>query len=1158
MARKAKKKFRFNAGVSFAKEDRKHAELLAEELKSQGKSVFYDKDYTAEIWGESGSKFEEIYGHQCEYVIPLVSKNYLNSDYARHEFQAARKAEKKRGTTVILPIRLDDSSLVGLTEDRPYLAIDEYSIEQMAAFFAEKCGQTQTENKNSGKSHRTESLLDSKTRKAFGILASSRMLLTSDHFETLFPEVEWNRALASLRRKGFLKLEGRLVHVDEKKQAIVLKHESDQEAFRKLWLEKLEPLRHYMDMALSLSLMYLEVGDVRQAAQVLADVANGTHVGHWNGSYILSLESLASPKLSRRIGADLRIQVLHALGKCLSHANRFDEAKRWLNKAIKVAKRKNDAVWLGQIFLTIGVAHFNDGDRKRAIGWYEKAREHADKTGDHLLAGRALGNLAELKRDESPFQAKELLKQSINRKKTAGDKLGEVIGLFQLGNIEATNGSPERAIPIYEKALAKRAAFEEGDDEALLLNNLGLAHSECGRNAKAASLFKKSAKLANELGHDETERMALRGQAMSSFNLKRFQDVIDVANRLIELNGESFKLDDQLTALHGSGVSKILLGEMETGRKSIQSALRLARKHNEVDWVTRCIADLSREVTDGKFQAPDPSKLRASARREARNGNVAIAATVWLDIAYIGTETGAEVSDVDYAFEEALGLANQLDGSDDRLIAQLDQLQKWLWLKRRYDESIQMLTRIEQVCDSFEALNCRNHRATLLLDLGRKDEAEALLASIVAELKEDETTEMLQVVLGNYAECLRRMDRFSESEQVFERVIAIAIRIGDAGHEIFARHNQALAVQHSGDFEKAKDLFTKCRDRAQRRRLWGEYVRACEALATLAFDKGDIKLALGRYERAMKEAKKHGKSDSLIRSALNYARCKLSQGKPKKGLAALSKCESDFQDKPDAHLYYFTLGQLCEETQELERAISFFKTARQIADVVGDLEFASDCSSHIASIHEYQSQLSDSIAEINKALNREIAADQKLLLLNQRLEAELQRDSEKAAQATYDEAKAIESTIDDLEFSDIDLTFAKHSWKGKYDDKLQAMKIWANAFDQVFIIETEADESDGEVPPEDDEESLYSTVIGPIISYAARPPNNPTPEKFEQLLTETREWLANELGSPKSKSTERWVELILSPFEMVKAILPVANSPRGVVRAVDAYLQSLE
>ena len=1158
MAKKANKKFRFKAGVSFAKEDRKDAEKLVEELKAQGTSVFYDKDYVAEIWGEGGLKFEEIYGEQCEYVIPLVSQNYLNSDYARHEFQAARKAEKKRGKTVILPVRLDGSSLVGLTEDRPYLAIDEYSIEQIAAMFAERCGSAQSEDKSSSKPPRAESLLDSKTRKAFEILASSRMLLTTDHFEALFPEVNWKKAYTTLRQKGYLKLEGRLVHVDKKQQRIVLQHDSDQEAFRKLWLEKLEPLRHYMDMALCLSLMYLEVGDIKQSAQVLADVANGTNVGHWNGAYILSLESLASSKLSRRLGADLRIQVLHALGKCLSHASRFGEAKQWLNKAIQTAKRKKDAVWLGQISLTIGVAHFHDGDRKQAVRWYEKARDHADKTGDHLLAGRALGNLAELKREESPFQAKELLKESINRKKAAGDSLGEVIGIFQLGNIEATNGAPEKAIPIYEKALAKRNAFEEGDDEALLLNNLGLAHSECGRNAKAASFFKKSASLANELGYEETERLALRGQAMASFNLKRFQVVVDVSNRLIELNKEHFDLGDELTALHGRGVSMILLGDIASGRKSIQSALRLARRNEEIDWVTRCIADLSRKVTDGSFGVPDLVKLRNSARREARNDNIVIAATIWLDIAHVRSETGFKKSDVDDAFEEALDLVSKLKGSDDELVSQLEQLQKWLWVKRRYDESIQMLERIETVCDSFEALNCRNHRATLLLDLGRMDEAERLLFGITEALEEDETPEMLQIVLCNYAECLRRIGRLPESEQVFERAIAIAIQIQDARHEIFARHNQALAVQHSGDYEKAKELFIKCRDRAQRRKLWGEYVRAWEALATLAFDVGDIKLALSRYERAMKEAKKHGKSDSLIRSALNYARCKLWQGKPKKGLIALSKCESEFRDEPDAHLYYFTLGELCEETQELERAALYFETAKKIAGKFGDQQYASNCSSHIAGILEHQGRLSGSIAEINKALKLEVSVEQKLLLLNQRLETELQRDNEKAAQATYDEAKLIESTIDDIDVSDIDLTLANHSWKGDYDDRLQAMKIWTNTFGQVIGIEFDSGDFDDDDELKGGGESLYSVVIGPIISYASRPPNNPTLEEFDKLLFETREWLASEMGSPKSKQTGRCVDLILSPFDMVKAILPVANSPRGVIRAIDTHLESLE
>ena len=50
---------------------------------------------------------------------------------------------------------------------------------------------------------------------------------------------------------------------------------------------------------------------------------------------------------------------------------------------------------------------------------------------------------------------------------------------------------------------------------------------------------------------------------------------------------------------------------------------------------------------------------------------------------------------------------------------------------------------------------------------------------------------------------------------------------------------------------------------------------------------------------------------------------------------------------------------------------------------------------------------------------------------------------------------------------------------------------------------------------------------------------------------------ADEIGASKSRETQRNIDLLLSPFETVKVILPVANSPYRVAQAIEDYLLTL-
>ncbi|HMF36865.1 MAG TPA: hypothetical protein VKF17_09510, partial [Isosphaeraceae bacterium] len=54
--------YEYDVALSFAGEERRYAETLAEILRAAGLSVFYDKHHEVTLWGKDQREFERIYG----------------------------------------------------------------------------------------------------------------------------------------------------------------------------------------------------------------------------------------------------------------------------------------------------------------------------------------------------------------------------------------------------------------------------------------------------------------------------------------------------------------------------------------------------------------------------------------------------------------------------------------------------------------------------------------------------------------------------------------------------------------------------------------------------------------------------------------------------------------------------------------------------------------------------------------------------------------------------------------------------------------------------------------------------------------------------------------------------------------------------------------
>jgi hypothetical protein len=117
--------FEFDVVFSFAGEERALVEPIADRLRAEGISVFYDAYEQAKLWGKDlYVHLHDIYSRRGRYCVMFVSKDYAQKAWTSHERQAAQeRAFREKGGEYILPIRIDDTEIPGLPATISYISI---------------------------------------------------------------------------------------------------------------------------------------------------------------------------------------------------------------------------------------------------------------------------------------------------------------------------------------------------------------------------------------------------------------------------------------------------------------------------------------------------------------------------------------------------------------------------------------------------------------------------------------------------------------------------------------------------------------------------------------------------------------------------------------------------------------------------------------------------------------------------------------------------------------------------------------------------------------------------------------------------------------------------------------------------------------------------
>lgn len=123
----------FDIGLSFAGEQRKYVEQVANFLSEKQIKVFYDKYEEVSLWGKDlYQHLNDVYKNKCKYCIIFISNDYAKKLWTKHELASAQTRAFKENREYILPVRFDNTEIPGLNETVGYIDANTRSPKEIA------------------------------------------------------------------------------------------------------------------------------------------------------------------------------------------------------------------------------------------------------------------------------------------------------------------------------------------------------------------------------------------------------------------------------------------------------------------------------------------------------------------------------------------------------------------------------------------------------------------------------------------------------------------------------------------------------------------------------------------------------------------------------------------------------------------------------------------------------------------------------------------------------------------------------------------------------------------------------------------------------------------------------------------------------------------
>jgi tetratricopeptide (TPR) repeat protein len=198
----------------------------------------------------------------------------------------------------------------------------------------------------------------------------------------------------------------------------------------------------------------------------------------------------------------VRVMVLNQL--CLyNEFNNRTIASNYIQKSIKLARKKNYARGLANAYLYAGYLADDVGNNKAALRYFNLSYNCAKKNNLKRSMAAALNSLGNIYGNKSEYKkALECFNKAITINKEIGNKQGIATQLGNMGNSYKDQGNFPKAIECYFSALKIDEQLNNQEGISRHLGNIGIVYLEKNEFNKALFYFNKALKIDTKLGDE--------------------------------------------------------------------------------------------------------------------------------------------------------------------------------------------------------------------------------------------------------------------------------------------------------------------------------------------------------------------------------------------------------------------------------------------------------------------------------------------------------------------------------------------------------------------------------------------------------------------------------------------------------------------------------
>lgn len=227
-------------------------------------------------------------------------------------------------------------------------------------------------------------------------------------------------------------------------------------------------------------------------------------------------------------------------------------------------------------------------EKQAASGRYEiKIAEQRDvKAGDHdrFAASRARVEAQQLiskQTAESQRQALAKYEEALSLLRGIGDQQEEAKVLNAIGLIHSSLGNHERALEYYQQALPIVRAIGLPGKKAALLNNMGVIYARLGEPQKALESYSQALLQYRAVGNRKGEATTLNSMGTVYNNLGKLQQALESYHQAISLQRAVGDRLGEAWTLNGIGSTYGDLNEPQLALECLQKSLSLMRAAGE-------------------------------------------------------------------------------------------------------------------------------------------------------------------------------------------------------------------------------------------------------------------------------------------------------------------------------------------------------------------------------------------------------------------------------------------------------------------------------------------------------------------------------------------------------------------------------------------------